>query len=210
MDCRRQKTHLDRTGTLHGPARYPKRQGTGCGSYLPCKPSASTTKGSYGSVYEIYRDDLGTRYTGALKVLYMESGNPENSTIPDASFPFFPDLTGSGGSSGSGSSSASPLLQYASDSMVEDFIVSVSAEIKTMIDLKGHPHIVSIEDYAVRQGKGFCAILIRMEKLEALNAYIKRTGRISRSEVIRLGSEICDALSLCEKKNIIHRDIKLS
>ena len=44
-------------------------------------------KGSYGSVYEIYRDDLGTRYTGALKVLYMESGNPENSTIPDASFP---------------------------------------------------------------------------------------------------------------------------
>ena len=166
-------------------------------------------KGSYGSVYEIYRDDLGTRYTGALKVLYMESGNPENSTIPDASFPFFPDLTGSGDSSGSGSSSASPLLQYASDSMVEDFIVSVSAEIKTMIDLKGHPHIVSIEDYAVRQGKGFCAILIRMEKLEALNAYIKRTGSISRSEVIRLGSEICDALSLCEKKNIIHRDIKL-
>ncbi len=166
-------------------------------------------KGSYGSVYEIYRDDLGTRYTGALKVLYMESGNPENSTIPDASFPFFPDPAGSGDSSASGSSSASPLLQYASDSMVEDFIVSVSAEIKTMIDLKGHPHIVSIEDYAVRQGKGFCAILIRMEKLEALNAYIKRTGRISRSEVIRLGSEICDALSLCEKKNIIHRDIKL-
>ena len=166
-------------------------------------------KGSYGSVYEIYRDDLGTRYTGALKVLYMESGNPENSTIPDVSFPFFPDSTGSGGSSASGSSSASPLLQYASDSMVEDFIVSVSAEIKTMIDLKGHPHIVSIEDYAVRQGKGFCAILIRMEKLEALNAYIKRTGNISRSEVIRLGSEICDALSLCEKKNIIHRDIKL-
>lgn len=173
------------------------------------KLSSRLGRGSYGSVYEIYRDDLGTRYTGALKVLYIETGDPEDSTIPDAAFPLPPASAGTDGSSASGSSSAHPFLQYASDSMIEDFIVSVSAEIRTMIDLKGHPHIVSIEDYAVRRGKGFCAILIRMEKLEALNAYIRRTGSMSRSEVIRLGSEICDALSLCEKKNIIHRDIKL-
>ena len=49
-----------------------------------------------------------------------------------------------------------------------------------------------------------------MEKLEALTAYIKRTGSMSRDEVIRLGISICKALSLCEKKNIIHRDIKLN
>ena len=30
-------------------------------------------KGSYGNVYEIERDDLGARYTCALKVLHMET-----------------------------------------------------------------------------------------------------------------------------------------
>ena len=30
-------------------------------------------KGSYGNVYEIERDDLGARYTCALKVLHMEA-----------------------------------------------------------------------------------------------------------------------------------------
>ena len=184
------------------------------------KVASRLGKGSYGSVYEIYRDDLGTRYTSALKILYMESSDAESIDYMNDSSGTFRDPSGSGSGlssdsgsgsgSGSGGSSGNPFLRYASDSMIDDFIVNVSAEIKTMIELKGHPNIVSIEDYAVRRTKSSCAILIRMEKLEALTAYIKRTGSMSRDEVIRLGISICKALSLCEKKNIIHRDIKLN
>ena len=46
-----------------------------------------------------------------------------------------------------------------------------------------------------------------MELLVPLNEYIC-DKKLSESDVIKLGCDICDALSLCRKKKIIHRDIK--
>ena len=95
-----------------------------------------------------------------------------------------------------------------SGSRMDDFINNVSSEINMMIQMKGHPHIVSIEDYAVLKQGNSCLILIRMEKLESLKHYLEERGPMNREDVIRLGSDICKALEYCESKKVIHRDIK--
>ena len=98
-----------------------------------------------------------------------------------------------------------------SGTMMDDFIRDVSNEVNTMIDLKGHPHIVSIEDFNISRDDQSCMIMIRMEKLACLAGAIREGRQImSRENVIRLGIDICKALELCEQKNVIHRDIKPS
>lgn len=157
-------------------------------------------RGSYGSVYEICRDNdttggyLDHTLTCALKVLYMEAEQSQEAGRMDMR---------------TGLSDGTDLLfNPVSDSMIEDFVDNVSSEINMMIMMKGHPHIVSIEDYAVLRQERSCMILIRMEKLEPLSEYISRKGSLTRQDVIRLGSEICQALEYCEQKQVIHRDIK--
>ena len=258
-------------------------------------------KGSYGSVYEIVRDDLGVRYTCALKVLHMETGSDDYNAASTAAlsrenlpvqkgfgqgaggqgspaqnraqsssgqgslarnntqngigqgFPAQRGAQGTGGqgslaqnraqsSSGQGSlahntaSSAaqariaqrtvwnsgissswmqapSPglLLGGVTASEIEEFIQSVSSEIDLMMQLKGVPSIVSIEDYAILRDHRSCTILIRMEELEPLDSYLRRkNGILQKEELIRLGTDICTALVFCEQKNILHRDIKTS
>lgn len=119
-------------------------------------------------------------------------------------------------SSGSGSGpdlqlSPGLLLRSISGTEINAFIRDVSSEIDLMMQLKGVPNIVTIEDYAIVREKRRCTILIRMELLDTLEAYIRsRGGAFSREDVIRLGTDICHALVFCEQKNILHRDIKIS
>lgn len=97
-----------------------------------------------------------------------------------------------------------------SNEELDDFVRSVSTEIDMMMQLKGAPNIVTIEDYTVLSGTGSRTIMIRMELLESVDQHIKRCGALSREEVIQLGLDICSALEACEQKNILHRDIKPS
>ena len=96
--------------------------------------------------------------------------------------------------------------QYYQD-MVDDFI----QEIRAMDALKGITNIVSIEDCAVveRKDRIGWTIFIRMEYLTPFPEYVQ-THTLTESDIIRLGLDICTALSYCEKANIIHRDIKPS
>lgn len=50
-------------------------------------------------------------------------------------------------------------------------------------------------------------IYIRMELLIPLNSYIC-DNILLEQDVIKLGVDICTALELCAKRNVIHRDIK--
>lgn len=83
-------------------------------------------------------------------------------------------------------------------------------EIKIMRSLSDCASIVQYYDDTTREihnadgGLDGIDILIRMEKLEALN---ERT-RLSENEVLKLANDICNALVCVGKKNIIHRDIK--
>lgn len=83
-------------------------------------------------------------------------------------------------------------------------------EIKIMRTLSDCVNVVRYFDDTMREvfdDAGNLAgvdILIRMEKLHALN---ERT-KLTEAEVVKLAKDICNALAYVGKKNIIHRDIK--
>ena len=78
-----------------------------------------------------------------------------------------------------------------------------------MSKLKGNSNVVSYENHQVIPHKGGIGwdILIQMEHLTPLNEYTRK-HTITRQDVIKLGIDLCKALELCQKYNIIHRDVK--
>ncbi len=75
--------------------------------------------------------------------------------------------------------------------------------------LQGHTHIVAcndIQQISKTDGPGF-DVYIWMELLESLSDRVI-DGKMDRTETIRMGMDICLALSLLKSKGIVHRDIK--
>lgn len=185
-------------------------------------------KGTYGAVYEIIRDDLGSGYKCALKVLEMEVDDLESpadptvqvldpyGTVSARPHPFSADSGANENTQGIRSLAAdSPVPQIfqglpseSQTDLLEEFVRGVSREIDLMVRLKGTPNIVSIEDYIVLRGRNIRTILIRMELLEGVDRIAEQGHGLPCKEVIRLGTDICSALTRCEEKNILHRDIK--
>ena len=96
-----------------------------------------------------------------------------------------------------------------SDTTDREHINEMVEEIELMTTLKGQTNIVSYEDHKVIEDEedSGCTILLRMELLTPFSEYIK-TKELDTQEVVRLGIDICKALEVCQKKKIIHRDIK--
>ena len=88
-------------------------------------------------------------------------------------------------------------------------VEEIRNEIGVMQRFVGNSNIVSYEDYRIDIHEGGIGwdILIRMELLTPLPDYIK-SHSMSEKDVIRLGTDISKALTLCHKAGIIHRDIK--
>ena len=75
-------------------------------------------------------------------------------------------------------------------------------------ELRGDSHIVSYIDHAViPDGGAGVYILIQMELLQPFNDWFS-SGRIDDRTVTKAGLDLCEALTRCQKINIIHRDIK--
>ena len=143
-------------------------------------------QGSYGTVYEIQREDFGGVYKAALKVITVpQSGKELQSVLDEGMTP--------------------PQAKQYFYSVVED----IGRECAIMSRLKGTGNIVSYEDHTViRHSDGIgWDILIRMELLHPLLPYVYQHP-MARRDIIRLGIDICKALELCQRYNIIHRDIK--
>lgn len=139
--------------------------------------------GSFGDVFQIYRDNYGIRVESALKVIQMDDwmatvALPSNSR--DESSPDIPE--------------------------------ALRSEIQIMEALRGAPNIVSIEDFAYRRVGQTSTLLVRMELLKSLQEVLPgRNGQGTLSsirEITKLGKDVCRALMYCEKRGIIHRDIK--
>lgn len=83
-------------------------------------------------------------------------------------------------------------------------------EIKILRALSGCPNIVHYHDSTQRQiydeANNLCEIdiLIKMEKLKSLS----EGENLSEEQVIKLGKDMCNALSHAAEHGIIHRDIK--
>ena len=145
--------------------------------------------GSYGKVFEIQRTDplSGSVYTGALKIISIPGSDEQAADTLN-----------------SGMDAASASAYYLS------CVKNLSNEIRMMAALKGHTNIVSYEDHQIyRQPNNIgWDILIRMELLTPISQYFSQLHTVPRQETIQLGIDICRALELCAKYNIIHRDIK--
>ena len=144
--------------------------------------------GSYGRVFEIERrDEFDTVYTGALKAVTIPASQGELDEILADGM----DMNGA-------------------STYFRDYVKELNREIALMSKLKGHSNIVSYEDHKMfphEDGVGW-DILIRMELLTPITSYLKQNHTFTRREVIQLGMDLCRALEICQRYNIIHRDIK--
>lgn len=142
-------------------------------------------KGGFGSVYEIERSQYGIQERAAMKVITI----PQSADEID-------DLLIEGYDNNS--------ITQRFDAFAEDIV----REYGMMAQMKGNANIVYCDDYRiVQQDNGFGRdIYIRMELLTPL---LKAMDRVSsEQQIIRFGTEMCNALEACQKRKVIHRDIK--
>ena len=145
-------------------------------------------EGGFAKVFEIVRSDFGNEYVSAMKIITVSKTKSEINSMRSEGM------------------TDGEIREYLRG-IVEDTV----REIRLMYKLKGNGNIVGYEDHAVMEhedGMGW-DILIKMEYLTSLSDYIQqRKGQIAKRDVLKLGIDICKALELCQKYNIIHRDIK--
>ena len=153
---------------------------------MPCYPGFITRKkigwGSFGEVYEI-ENNYGEK--AALKVISIPRDESDTEKLLDEGY-----------------DNKSIYKRY------EDYKEKVIDEYAHMAHLKGCTNIVHCEGISINQHEDRIGwdILIKMELLTPL---MKSLGSsISEETVIRIGKDICTALTFCEQNNIIHRDIK--
>ncbi len=141
--------------------------------------------GSYGTVYEIRRERYGIVERAAMKVISFPKDAEE---VEDQRRSGFTD-----------------------ESLVNSYRQQMQRfldEYRLMLELKGKTNIVSCDDFQTvphADGIGW-DIFIKMELLTPLKKYLAR--EITPEQTVRLGLDLCKALSLCREKDIIHRDIK--
>lgn len=143
-------------------------------------------EGSFGKVFEMERNDFGMTYKAALKAITVPANDTELRNVM-----------------------ADGMDEESVRSYYSSFVQDLVKEFALMSLLKGNSNIVSYENHQViehKEGIGW-DILIQMERLTPLNEYTQK-NTITRQDVIRLGIDMCKALELCQKYNIIHRDVK--
>ena len=145
-------------------------------------------KGTFGAVYRAEKTEYGNTYTSAVKHISI----PNDSVNAESLI-----------SEGVVSDESSVVRYY---DAVRDKMIS---EINFCYALRGNTNIVSYEDHCIipkADGAGY-DIFIRMEHLTALPKYM-RENSFTEKDIVKLGIDICSALEVLDKHNIIHRDIK--
>ena len=142
-------------------------------------------EGSYGKVFRIRREEMGTTTYAALKWIMLPKSQTELSEYRTEG-----------------------LREDEVRQLYRDNISRFREEIDMMNRLKGNSHIVNYEDHLIleRNEEIGWDILIRMELLKPLSGRYQEGMTVG--DVVKLGLDLCDALALCAKAHIIHRDIK--
>lgn len=143
-------------------------------------------EGSFGEVYKAVRHDFaGTTYA-AIKAICIPKDEEEIEELKAEGFSLDQSYT-----------------------YFQQVVKDYTHEIRLMDSVKGYTNIVSIDDYKIVESDDemLWFIFIRMELLTPL---VKKVAidEIREADVIRAGIDLCSALDVCRKKNIVHRDIK--
>ena len=80
-------------------------------------------------------------------------------------------------------------------------------EVSVLQNLKEEPNIVSVLDCRSQETQTGYEIAFLMEQLEPFPVY-EKTHRMEEADVLSLGLDLCTALEACERKGILHRDLK--
>ena len=94
------------------------------------------------------------------------------------------------------------LPQFASD---ENFARRFKQEAASAANLSS-PYIVNVYDWG--QDDGTYYIVMEFVRGSDLKTAIKERGAINQRKVAEIGSQVCQALSVAHKQDIIHRDVK--
>ena len=144
-------------------------------------------RGSFGAVYEIQRDMLGDVEKAALKHISIPQIDSEIDELRSEGLD--------------------------DESITQTFneqLKDIVGEYKLMKKLSGSTNIVNCDDvdFIQRDESLGWDIYIKMELLTPLTKALSQGMAMPESDVIKLGEDMCKALILCRKHNIIHRDIK--
>lgn len=143
-------------------------------------------KGSFGKVFEISREEYGTTYRAALKIISVPQDDDDVKSRM------------------AGGTDIENISEY-----YESILKEIVNENEIMSKLKGNSNIVSYEDHMIvphEDGFGW-DIMIRMELLTPLLRYCDG-NELTPEAVLKMGIDLCKALELCANHDIIHRDIK--
>ncbi len=142
-------------------------------------------RGSFGTVYEIERDVLGTVEKAALKHITIPRDENETEELL-----------------GDGYDMTSISRRY------DKYLKDIVREYTIMASLRGNTNIVICDDveYSPREGGVGWEIFIRMELLTPILRVMDQYGR--PEDAVWMGTDLCHALALCGEQHIIHRDIK--
>jgi len=142
-------------------------------------------RGSFGAVYEIQRDMFGELERAALKVISI----PQHPGDIEELY-------------------ADGYDEKSITSTFHNHLRSIVTEYSLMRKLNGFTNIVNCDDVRYVQhddGIGW-DIYIKMELLTPLIRMLSES--VTEKMVLRLARDICNALVLCKKHDIVHRDIK--
>jgi serine/threonine protein kinase/tetratricopeptide (TPR) repeat protein len=80
-------------------------------------------------------------------------------------------------------------------------------EARALARLGDHPHIVTVHDIGEERGQPYIVTqYVEGGSLDALQG--KADRRLAMPEALRIGSEVCQALSYAHARGIVHRDVK--
>ena len=155
--------------------------------YQNWKPVRTLGSDSYGTVYEIARDDgFGMVDHAALKVL----------SIPDSPEDFDALVA-----EGRTPEEVTALLHRQ--------VETIARQLMAVDAISDEPNLLRCEDHVIRahaDGRGW-DIYVRTELLPSLPDYLRNHPH-GEADIIRLGAGLCSALEACHRRGIVHGDIK--
>ena len=142
-------------------------------------------KGGFGEVWEIERVKHGITEKAAMKVISIPQGDDEIECLQ--------------------------IEGYTEESITQrfsGFVDDVVREYGMMVQMKGNSNIVYCDDYtSIQHDDGFgWDIYIKMELLTPMMKALKLVS--AEPQIIQFAQDICRALVVCQKRKVIHRDIK--
>ena len=145
-------------------------------------------EGSFGAVWKMRREGYGGQtYYSAVKHISIPKDESEIRNLMDEG------------------------ILESQDSSVRYYnkvLDSLVGEIDTMHQLQGYTNIVSYEDHKIipkKSGIGY-DLFLRMELLTPLTKRIRE--QMTVTDVIKLGCDIAEAISILNKFHMVHRDVK--